>query len=82
MVEQTSRHFRTMTVLENVALGALFARRERLERKSRLELAGEALSTSAWSTGHDPVRNLNLNEQRPRTGSPSPDNPGFSYSTR
>jgi branched-chain amino acid transport system ATP-binding protein len=44
-VQQTPRHFSTMTVLENVILGALFGRAgvHRKEEQA-LELAGEALS--------------------------------------
>lgn len=66
MVQQTPRHFPTMTVLENVALGALFGkvgahRKEELA----LELAGEALSFVGLVNRSDaPLGNLNLNEQR------------------
>jgi ABC-type branched-subunit amino acid transport system ATPase component len=65
-VQQTPRHFLTMTVLENVALGALFGK-EGTHRKEgqALELAGEALSfVGLVDRGHDPVGNLNLNERR------------------
>jgi branched-chain amino acid transport system ATP-binding protein len=65
-VQQTPRHFPTMTVLENVALGALFGRAgaHRKEAQS-LELANEALSfVGLADRRHDPVGNLNLHEQR------------------
>jgi ABC-type branched-subunit amino acid transport system ATPase component len=65
-VQQTPRHFLTMTVLENVALGALFGK-EGTHRKEgqALELAGEALSfVGLVDRSHDPVGNLNLNERR------------------
>ena len=66
MVQQTPRHFPTMTVLENVALGALFGRpgAHRKEEQA-LELAGEALSfVGLVDRRHDPVGHLNLHEQR------------------
>jgi branched-chain amino acid transport system ATP-binding protein len=66
MVQQTPRHFPTMTVLENVALGALFGKAgvHRKEEQA-LELAREALSfVSLADRSRDPVGNLNLNEQR------------------
>jgi ABC-type branched-subunit amino acid transport system ATPase component len=66
MVQQTPRHFPTMTVLENVALGALFGRAgaHRNEEKA-LELAREALSfVGLLDRGRDQVGNLNLHEQR------------------
>ena len=66
MVQQTPRHFLTMTVLENVALGALFGRAgaHRKEEQS-LELAGEALSfVGLADRSQDAVGNLNLHEQR------------------
>jgi ABC-type branched-subunit amino acid transport system ATPase component len=65
-VQQTPRHFSTMTVLENVILGALFGRAgvHRKEEQA-LELAGEALSfVGLADRSHDPVGNLNLHEQR------------------
>jgi ABC-type branched-subunit amino acid transport system ATPase component len=66
MVQQTPRHFQTMTVLENVALGALFGRAGiHLKEKQALELAGEALSfVSLVDRRQEPVGNLNLHEQR------------------
>jgi ABC-type branched-subunit amino acid transport system ATPase component len=65
-VQQTPRHFPSMTVLENVALGALFGRAgaDRKEEQS-LELASEALSfVGLADRRHDHVGNLNLHEQR------------------
>ena len=66
MVQQTPRHFPTMTVLENVALGALFGRAGAHRKEEQaLELAGDALSfVGLADRSHDPVGNLNLNEQR------------------
>ncbi|HEY3428950.1 MAG TPA: ABC transporter ATP-binding protein [Acidimicrobiia bacterium] len=66
MVQQTPRHFPTMTVLENVALGALFGRAGAHRREEQaLELAREALSfVGLADRSRDPVGNLNLNEQR------------------
>jgi branched-chain amino acid transport system permease protein len=66
MVQQTPRHFSSMAVLENVALGALFGRAgAHRKEKQALELAGEALSfVGLADRRHDPVGNLNLHEQR------------------
>ena len=66
MVQQTPRHFRTMTVLENVALGALFGKAGANRKEGQaLKLAGEALSfVGLVDRSYDPVGNLNLNEQR------------------
>jgi ABC-type branched-subunit amino acid transport system ATPase component len=66
MVQQTPRHFHTMTVLENVALGALFGRAGAHRNEGQaLKLAGEALSfVDLVDRSHEPVGNLNLNEQR------------------
>jgi ABC-type branched-subunit amino acid transport system ATPase component len=66
MVQQTPRHFATMTVLENVALGALFGRAgAHREEEQALGLAGEALSfVGLADRRHEPVGNLNLHEQR------------------
>ena len=66
MVQQTPRHFASMTVLENVALGALFGRAGAHRKEEQaLELAGEALSfVGLADRRHDPVGNLNLHEQR------------------
>ena len=65
-VQQTPRHFPTMTVLENVALGALFGRANaHRQEEQAIELASEALSfVGLADRGRDPVGNLNLNEQR------------------
>ena len=65
-VQQTPRHFPTMTVLENVALGALFGKAGAHRKEEQaLELASEALSfVGLADRRHDPVGNLNLNEQR------------------
>jgi branched-chain amino acid transport system ATP-binding protein len=66
MVQQTPRHFPSMTVFENVALGALFGRTGAYQKEEQaLELAGEALSfVGLADRGRDPVGNLNLHEQR------------------
>jgi len=66
MVQQTPRHFLTMTVLENVVLGAIFGKTGAHRKEEQaLELAGEALSfVGLADRSHDSVRNLNLNEQR------------------
>jgi ABC-type branched-subunit amino acid transport system ATPase component len=66
MVQQTPRHFPTMTVIENVALGALFGRAGAHQKEEQaVELAGEALSfVGLAERRHDPVGNLNLHEQR------------------
>ena len=66
MVQQTPRHFQTMTVLENVTLGALFGRAgAHRKEKQALELASEALSfVGLVDRRQEPVGNLNLHEQR------------------
>jgi ABC-type branched-subunit amino acid transport system ATPase component len=66
MVQQTPHHFSSMTVLENVALGALFGRAGAHRKEEQaLELAGGALSfVGLADRRHDPVGNLNLHEQR------------------
>jgi len=66
MVQQTPRHFATMTVLENVAIGALFGRAGAQRKEAQaLEAAGEALSfVGLADRRHDAVGNLNLHEQR------------------
>jgi len=66
MVQQTPRHFPTMSVLENVALGALFGRAGAHRKEEQaLKLAVEALSfVGLVYRRHDAVGNLNLNEQR------------------
>src|SRR5687768_2428443 len=64
MVQQTPRHFPTMTVLENVALGALFGRAGAHRKEEQaLELAGDALSfVGLIDRSHDSVSNLNLHQ--------------------
>jgi ABC-type branched-subunit amino acid transport system ATPase component len=66
MVQQTPRHFPTMTVLENVMLGALFGRAGAHRKEEQaLELATQALSfVGLVDRRGDPVSNLNLHEQR------------------
>ena len=66
MVQQTPRHFPTMTVLENVALGALFSRAAAHRKEEQaLDLAREALSfVGLADRSRDLVGNLNLHEQR------------------
>jgi ABC-type branched-subunit amino acid transport system ATPase component len=66
MVQQTPRHFQTMTVRENVALGALFGRAgAHRKEKQALELACEALSfVGLVDRRQEPVGNLNLHELR------------------
>ncbi len=66
MVQQTSRHFSSMTVIENVVLGALFGRVGAHQKEEQaLELADKALSfVGLADRRHDPVGNLNLHEQR------------------
>jgi ABC-type branched-subunit amino acid transport system ATPase component len=65
-VQQTPRHFSSMTVLENVALGALFGRAgAHRKEEEALDLAIDALSfVGLADRRHDPVGNLNLHEQR------------------
>ena len=66
MVQQTPRHFSKMTVLENVAIGALFggAGANRKEEQA-LKIGGEALSfVGLADRSQDLVGNLNLHQQR------------------
>jgi branched-chain amino acid transport system ATP-binding protein len=65
-VQQTPHHFSSMTVLENVALGALFGRAGAHRKEEQaLKLAGEALSfVGLADRRHDHVGNLNLHQQR------------------
>ncbi len=66
MVQQTPRTFPSMTVFENVALGALFGRvgAHRNEEQA-FKLANEALSfVGLADRSNDPVGNLNLHQQR------------------
>jgi len=66
MVQQTPRHFPTMTVLENVMLGDLFGKAGAHRKEAQaLEIANEALSfVGLLDRSRDPVGNLNLNEKR------------------
>ena len=66
MVQQTPRHFSTMTVFENVVLGALFGKADGYQNeKQAFELAGEALASIGLADRrHEPVGNLNLQQQR------------------
>jgi ABC-type branched-subunit amino acid transport system ATPase component len=66
MVQQTPRSFSTMTVLENVALGALFGRvGAHREEEEALEIADEVLSFVGLADRRmDYVGNLNLHQQR------------------
>lgn len=66
MVQQTPRHFPTMTVLENVALGALFGNADgHRNEEAALQVGREALSfVGLADRSHDLVGNLNLHEQR------------------
>jgi ABC-type branched-subunit amino acid transport system ATPase component len=66
MVQQTPRHFHTMTVLENVALGSLFGRAGApVKEEQALQLARDALSfVGLANRRHESVGNLNLHEQR------------------
>ena len=66
MVQQTPRHFSTMTVLENVAIGALFGNAGTHQKEEQaLKLAREALSLVGLAgRSHELVGNLNLHEQR------------------
>jgi branched-chain amino acid transport system ATP-binding protein len=66
MVQQTPRHFPTMTVLENVALGALFSNAGvHRKEEAALQIGSDALSfVGLADRSYDPVGNLNLHEQR------------------
>jgi len=66
MVQQTPRHFPTMTALENVIVGAFFGKANAHQnQKEALDLAVEALAfVGLADRRHDLVGNLNLNEQR------------------
>jgi ABC-type branched-subunit amino acid transport system ATPase component len=66
MVQQTPHHFASMTVQENVVMGALFGRAGGQGKEAEaIELAGEALAfVGLADRGHEPVGNLNLHEQR------------------
>ena len=66
MVQQTPHHFASMTVIENVVVGALFGKAEAHRKEEQaLDLASEALSfVGLIDRRHDPVGSLNLHEQR------------------
>lgn len=66
MVQQTPRHFPTMTVLENVVLGALFGQAGGHKREGEaLRVAREALAfVGLANRGDDAVGMLNLQQQR------------------
>jgi ABC-type branched-subunit amino acid transport system ATPase component len=66
MVQQTPRTFPTMTVFENVALGALFGRpRAHQNEDQAYKLAREALAfVGLADRSQEPVGNLNLHQQR------------------
>lgn len=66
MVQQTPRHFSTMTVLENVVLGALFGKTHGYKNeKQAFEIAHEALASIGLADRrHEPIGNLNLQQQR------------------
>ena len=66
MVQQTPRSFPMMSVLENVALGAMFGRAgAHRKEKEALEIADEVLSFVGLGDGRlDRVGNLNLHQQR------------------
>lgn len=66
MVQQNPRAFPSMTVLENVALGALFGRvGAHRQEEEALEIAADALSLVGLKERRDDhVDNLNLHQQR------------------
>jgi branched-chain amino acid transport system permease protein len=66
MVQQTPRHFPTLTVLENAALGALFGKAgAHRHEEQAIELAREALAfVGLADRSRDAVGNLNLHQQR------------------
>ena len=66
LVQQTPRHFHSMTVLENAALGAMFGGRDARPGEARaLGQATEALAfVGLADRRHEPVGNLNLHEKR------------------
>lgn len=66
MVQQTPRSFPTMSVLENVALGAMFGRAgTHREEDEALQVADEVLSfVGLGDRRFDQVGSLNLHEQR------------------
>lgn len=66
MVQQNPRIFPTMTVLENVALGALFGRENaHRNEEAAIDAADQTLSFVGLSERRlDSVANLNLHQQR------------------
>lgn len=65
MVQQTPRSFPTMTVRENVAVGALFGRITPPDADEALEIADEALAfVGLDERRHDTVGALNLHQLR------------------
>lgn len=66
MVQQTPRTFPTMTVLENAAIGAMFASpSDRHSEKQSLDTGNRMLELVGLAgRRHDRVGNLNLHEQR------------------
>lgn len=66
MVQQTPRTFPTMTVFENVALGALFGRTGAHQNEEQaFKQANDALAfVGLADRSHEPVGNLNLHQQR------------------
>lgn len=66
MVQQTPRHFATMTVYENVFLGALFGKPNGYrDERAAIERTNAALDAVRLANRRaEPVGNLNLQEQR------------------
>lgn len=66
MVQQTPRTFSTMTVFENVALGALFGKSGAHHNEDQaLKRAADALAfVGLAARSREPVGNLNLHQQR------------------
>ena len=65
MVSQTPRAFPTMTVLENVALGAMFGRSGGHDEDEALQIADEVLAfVGLGGRGDENVGSLNLHQQR------------------
>ena len=66
MAQQTPQHFSTMSVMDNVVVGALFGTPDgRKNEKQAFELAGVALEAVGLADRrHDQVSNLTLQQQR------------------
>lgn len=66
MAQQTPQHFATMTVMENVVLGALFGNPNGYQNEKRaFELAGTALEAVGLADRrHEPISSLTLQQQR------------------